>query len=458
MIRIETGDAYRAEKEYVFAVVFNEFLGLEYTVAFTGERGQLKILLPGEHEILFPEKLFNTASKDWLTKQSYPPLPLAYRPIDDIPNLNLEHSTVPKIYGSEGTTRFIPSDKKSELDLDIFGSIFFLLTLYEEYGRTEADEFGRFLYTESILYKENLLQRPVVNEYLEILWRCLQSKCLSLKRKEKKYEVKLSHDVDVPFSHTQSIYHFLRSSIADIIFRKSFSTFGHRFISRFSRQKRFSHDPNNNFDYLMNVSSSLGLTSDFNFIMTEGKGTADERYDIDSPFFKKLLSDVHQRGHHIGLHPSYFTFDNPEQLNAEFRKLKRMCNELGIQQSVWGGRQHYLRWKNPMTWRIWNQAGLHYDSSIGSEFFSGFRSGVCYPYSVFDLEKSQHLSLVEYPLVVMDIVAFKFGGFKNYRSQIVELSKICKRFNGTFTTLVHNNYVISPKQKKEYESLLKMVI
>lgn len=458
MIRIEATDAYRAEKEYVFSVVFKEFLGLEYSVAFTGGKGQLKILLPGEQEILFPEILFNTSPDAWLTKQSYPSLPLSYRPIDDIPDLTTEHKLVPKIYGSNETQRFDSSVQKSELDLDIFGSIFFLITLYEEYGRTEADVFGRFLYTESILYKENLLQRPVVNEYLEILWHCLKSKCPALKRKERKYAVKLSHDVDVPFSHAQSTYHFVRSSLADILFRKSPSTFGKRFTSRFSKKKRFTNDPNNNFDYLMDVSADMNLASDFNFIASAGKGTTDERYEIDSSFFKKLLSDIHQRGHHIGIHPGFFTFNNPEQLGSEFGKLKRMCDELGIKQNRWGGRQHYLLWKNPLTWRIWNQAGLQYDSSIGSEYFSGFRSGVCYPYTVFDLETSQHLSLVEYPLIVMDTAAFKLGGFKKYYPQIVNLSKVCKRYNGTFTMLFHNNYIISPKQKREYESLLKSVI
>ena len=78
--------------------------------------------------------------------------------------------------------------------------------------------------------------------------------------------------------------------------------------------------------------------------------------------------------------------------------------------------------------------------------------------SVFDLEKSQHLSLLEYPLVFMDIAAFKTGGIKKSRGQIVSLSKICKQYNGSFTMLFHNNYIISPGQKREYESLLKSVI
>lgn len=458
MIHIETSSTYREEKEYIFSVIFKEFLGLTYISSFTGEPGELTITLPNNQKITFPEELFSTDTTAWLTKKSYPKLPLRYRSLQDIPDCRLAHASVPVLYGGGGTSEFVGTDKKSKIDIDIFGSVFFLLTLFEEFNRTERDEFGRFLYTESILYKESLLQRPIVNEYIEILWLCLKSKCQTLERKERHYEVKLSHDVDVPLVHTQSTYQFIRSALADMLVRKSFSTFVKRVTSRFSKKVRFTHDPNNNFTYLLEFSSRLGIVSEFNFIVNEGKGTIDERYEIDTPFFKELLSTIHKCGHVIGLHPSYFTFDQPKQLNFEFSKLKRICAEQGIHQDTWGGRQHYLRWENPITWRIWSHSGLHYDSSIGSEYFMGFRSGTCYPYSVFDLENRQHLSLVEYPLIVMDIAAFKLGDFTKYCKPIVDLSKVCKTFNGTFTLLVHNNYMISEKQKVEYESLLNQIV
>lgn len=458
MIHIETSKSYCQEKTYIFHVVLKEFLGIDYTVSFVGEQGTLKITLPNKEEIFFPEILFNTPANHWLTIKCHPKLPLRNRPLKDIQSGILDFKTIPVLYGEESTIEFVSTEKKSNIDLDIFGSIFFLLTLLEEFGRPEEDEFGRFLYTESILYKEKLHHRPIANEYLEIFWCCIKAKCPSLERKTRFFQVKLSHDVDVPLAHTQSTYEFIRSSIADIVLRKSFSTFVKRVVSRLFISKRYIMDPNNNFDYLLNISTTLGLVSEFNFISAEGKGTIDERYEIDSPFFKSLLLTIYKRGHRIGFHPSYFTFDQPEQINFEFKKLKRICEEMGIKQSEWGGRQHYLRWKNPITWRIWNQNQLQFDSSIGSEYFMGFRSGVCYPYSVFDLENKQHLTLVEYPLVVMDIAAFKSGNFKDYHKTITHLSKVCKHYNGVLTVLIHNNYVITKKQKHEYESILKSVI
>jgi len=101
-------------------------------------------------------------------------------------------------------------------------------------------------------------------------------------------------------------------------------------------------------------------------------------------------------------HPNYKPYQSLQQTKLEFKKLLKICEEEGIKQDQWGGRQHYLRWKLPITWRNWADAGLNYDSTLSFADHAGFRCGICYEYPVYDLKQRKQLKLTERPLIVME--------------------------------------------------------
>ena len=79
---------------------------------------------------------------------------------------------LPIVYGrrlSNGSYLEI-SDSGIRLGVDVLGSAFFMLTRYEELVRSERDPRDRFPATMSLAYRERFLDRPIVNEYAEILW------------------------------------------------------------------------------------------------------------------------------------------------------------------------------------------------------------------------------------------------------------------------------------------------
>ena len=49
----------------------------------------------------------------------------------------------------------------------------FMLSRYEEVVKSDRDRFDRFPASASLAAQEGFLNRPIVNEYLEILWACL---------------------------------------------------------------------------------------------------------------------------------------------------------------------------------------------------------------------------------------------------------------------------------------------
>ena len=93
----------------------------------------------------------------------------------------------------------------------------------------------------------------------------------------------------------------------------------------------------------------------------------------------------------------------PEVVAARARRrCSTPASARGVEQAQWGGRQHYLRWENPETWRACEDAGLAHDSTLGFSAGSGFRTGACVDHPVFDLRARRALRLRERPLVVMD--------------------------------------------------------
>lgn len=462
MLEIVTSVNYDQEKKYIFDVIFGDFLGIDYSVRFEEkDMDRYLISMPDSAmNIILPDVFFNTPLPSWLKKDSLPVLPLRTIKSSKL-DPNSKEDSIPVIFGIDET------DDKQVVDssIDIFGSIFFCLSLYEEYIDPRFDRFDRFLYTESIAYKANYYHRPIVNEYLEIFWKLLQSKFPSLKRKERRYKLVLSHDIDWPLANNLPLMEFAKECYRDLRYKKSFYLFMRRsFAKMFSLLGwKYALDPYNNFSFLMNISEKNDVTSEFNFIVINGETNPKDQfnydcyYEFDSPFFKSVLKEIDRRGHIIGFHPSFYTLDNPQKLFNEFQKFKTVCADAGIIKEYWGGRQHYLRWQVPKSWQMWEDAGLSYDSSIGSEFLTGFRAGTCYSFKAYNIYERKALNLREHPLTVMDMTVFQDKRLQDSLQKILSLKEICKYYNGDFTILIHNNYVTTPKWKRFYARMIRLI-
>ena len=59
-------------------------------------------------------------------------------------------------------------DKPSALNFDIFSAVFYLLSRYEEHLNKPEDKHGNYSYSNSIVYKLNLPDTPVIEQWLEL--------------------------------------------------------------------------------------------------------------------------------------------------------------------------------------------------------------------------------------------------------------------------------------------------
>ncbi len=141
---------------------------------------------------------------------------------------------------------------------------------------------------------------------------------------------------------------------------------------RRSRDGIAPDDPGNSFDWIMDMSDRHGLTSAFYFICGRTDAARDALYEPEHPAIRGLIRHIHERGHEVGLHPSYGTFLDPAAIAGEASRLRAVCEQEGVQQAIWGGRMHFLRWRTPVTLKGWEMAGFDYDSSLGYADLPGF--------------------------------------------------------------------------------------
>ncbi len=346
------------------------------------------------------------------------------------------------------------------INYDILGLTYWMLTRQEEIGRIDLDNHGRFPATASHSYKHGYLKRPIVDEWLHILGQVIQRTWPQLKLKQHQFSMKVSHDVDSPSSYGFcNPKQLIRAIGVDIVKRRDFkSVFLAPWINLNTKHKLHPQDPYNTFDWIMDISEQHGLISAFYFICG-GNAPQDAYYQPEHPAIRALMRRIHERGHEIGLHPSYNAYQNPQAIVAEARRLKRICVEEGIQQERWGGRMHFLRWEQPTTLYGWEQAGMSYDSTLSYADLPGFRCGTCFEYPAFDPVKQEVLNLRIRPLIAMEcsIIADRYMGL-GYSQQALDtflkFKETCRKVNGQFTLLWHNSHFTSKQDKQLYQTII----
>jgi len=453
----------KEERNYAFEVIFGQFLGLSYECReIPGDVVRVQLAnAPEAGSLLWPDIFFQKYYNKQFTSALLPSKPLSlWNVVRDLPEAKVTNSVIPIIYGKplESGKWFEHKGNTIRLGLDITGSVFFMLTRFEEIVVPDRDKHGRFPAHASLAYQEGFLERPIVDEYVEILWACMQRLWPGLRRKERSYQVHLSHDVDHPLSAANKPWvKVLRGIGGDLLKRKNLRLAYRRFMAKYSNDPDI--DPFNTFDFIMDMSEQHGLKSSFYFKAASTNDQFDENYALDSPWIQGLLQRIHERGHEIGLHTSYEAYRDPLQIRSEFGTFLSVMEKLGIRQKKWGGRQHYLRFEVPTTWQAWEDVGLDYDATVGFADHVGFRCGTCHEYPVFNLKTRRILRLREHPLIAMDTTLLNYMSLRPEQviEKIERLSNICRRYGGTFSLLWHNTSLIQSWETQLYLEILRVI-
>lgn len=394
---IRTDPVARPEKEYIFHVLLTEILGIPFQVEYVPARNHT-FILPNGNEIHIP---------------------------DAFPRLS---PTIEWEYKLEVMPGFTPS-------FDLLAFCFFMLSRLEEYGSKEKDVHGRFPARASWALKNGFLHRPVVNECAEWLWNMLRLLGWKSERKQRHFRWALSCDVDHPRLWWNASDR-LKTLAGALLKRRNLKEF--RYWWKYPVEVG---DPFDVFDEWLSLFEAYGHKVQFNFLGERPK-SSNCWYPLDHPFVKKTMTLIAERGHTIGFHPGYEAFDNEHAFKKELQSLEK-CSPL----PVISGRQHYLRFTTPDTWKLWESCGLQEDSTLGFAENQGFRCGICHDYPVFDLESRKMLKLRELPLVLMDVTLAKYQKLTPEEGidTIRYFHQTVKQYGGVLTLLWHNSSWNTPE-------------
>jgi len=348
---------------------------------------------------------------------------------------------------------------------DLLKSTFYLLTGYQEYHSGIQDQYGRFPYKESLQYKLDIANKPVINYYFEWILQGIEQFCKINHIPFKRNSVfphaafMLSHDVDRvnAYHFFEVIYKFkqllgfAKSPYTPSTTLKITLNYLYHFLNPFSKTNPFW-----NFDFLRAIEKENNLSSVFFFLEKDGLHK-NSRYKFRKKKIRILIRDLIEDGCEVGLHGTIQSATNLQAMRKTLRNLQKVTPR-----KITGVRQHYLTFTIPKTMIIQEQAGLEYDTSLGFAEHEGFRNSFCHPFKLYDFENEKMIDVWEIPLIVMDGTLFYYKNM-HYEGMINSVDLLIgeiKKFKGIFTLLWHNSHFDElefPGITDFYKKLLKHI-
>ncbi len=306
---------------------------------------------------------------------------------------------------------------------DILSSIFFMLSRYEEYDDSK-DAHDRSMAKNSVAFQHDFLEVPVVDIWIQYLRNALEKFFNIRIAANDSYEFLPTFDIDqVYLMKAKSTWRRL-GTIA-----KSMLNFDFRYL-KISK----NNDPFDVYDWIINFHKKNNLQPIFFFLLGNY-----HRFNPNHHHKNSGLNDVIkkiQKLYRIGIHPSYFTMGNEGILIEEIKRLENIINE-----PVRISRQHFLRFKLPITYQYLIAQNIRMDYSMGYADAVGFRAGTCRPFYWYDIENECVTKLLLQPFVAMDVTLKNYMHLKPTEAilKMKELLNICKQYESPCAVLWHNS-------------------
>lgn len=345
---------------------------------------------------------------------------------------------------SGGTTGLFPVRATGALPFDAFSAAFYLVTRYEEYLPHKKDIHKRFEAAQSYLVKEELIEKPLVDQWAYLIRDLIAERFPEEKFRQRKFRFISTIDVDSAFAYKEKGLIRTAGAIA-----RSVSKFDFKDIRTRSRVlSGLEKDPYDSFEKQAEIQKKYGFQVIY-FILVADYGINNKNISHMSDRFRKLVKSL---GDHskIGIHPGYNSGMDLKLLRKEIERLESI-----VKREIHLSRQHFLRISFPLTYRNLIEAGIQNDYSMGYAARCGFRAGTCTPFRFYDLDFEAETQLVIHPFTYMEgtLVDYMKLRTKEAKKKIRELMAAVKEVNGTFISLWHNESLGGSGRWADWESL-----
>lgn len=350
------------------------------------------------------------------------------------------------VFEYEGNKCFYSVSKESSFPFDPFGASFYLISRYEEYLPHIKDEHDRFMASDSVAFKNNFIDTPLVNVWINLIVHKIESKYTGFKFPERKFSFTSTIDIDNAFAYRHK--GFLRMT-GGLLKSLKENTLKERVNVLRGKEK----DPFDTFDDQFELHKKYNISPIYFFLMGD-YDVNDKNIPVKNKTFQALIKSLADY-YTIGIHPSYASNKNSAILSKEISRLQKITHR-----NIKKSRQHFLKLNLPYTYRNLLDNDIQEDFTMGYAEISGFRASICSPYYFYDLDTETLTNLKIIPFTIMEATYQYYLKLAPEEAwlHINNLMSKVKKVNGTFVSVWHNESLsdkgIWKGWKKVYEQML----
>ena len=340
------------------------------------------------------------------------------------------------VSNSEKYPFFFKVNIDSAMPFDVFAASFYLISRYEEYLPHLKDEKGRFPFEESMAFKNNFLDKPIVD-----LWIVELIKILNNKFKDTINESKEKKNI-IPVLEVSDPYMFRHKSIFLSLFLALNSIWKLNFkniINQFYVLFRISKDPYLEYDFITDEFKKINIDILSFFSFTQ------HSFDIGAvsifnSSYKLLIKNISDKIP-LSLLVSGFAQKNIKVLKSEMNNLSNLTHRSSQKVRLDLGIISISE-----TYPILVQNEVIEDYSMGYVDKNGYRASTSVPFYYYDLMNEVQSPLKVYPVVINEFALRKlsvkdaFEVFREYFSNLpLKKSTFCFVFTSKIVSKIPEN-------------------
>jgi hypothetical protein len=418
---------HSARHNYIFSVIFNQLLGIDYRIVSIAEEAHIN---------------YSHTYMDTLTCVPYGLL--AQNNITKDAQADIEFSKW------EDTNCFYKTGDGA-LPFDLFAASFFLLSRYEEWLPYQTDAHLRFPAEASVLYQNQLLEEPLINQWAIALRNILIAAYPNLIFEPRKFSFLSTIDIDMAWKYKhKGITRHIFGITKDLLSGK-----WQDLMDRFQIVLGQKEDPFDNFEWQREFHLKNQVECAY-FVLLGDHATYDKNTRYSHPKLRQLVRKLSGFPNtSLGIHPSYASNFNTAKVAKEVARLDEMLSK-----KTTASRQHFLMHRMPVTYKALLDIGIKTDYTMGYSTHLGFRAGIAAPFYWFDLEKNEVTELLLVPFCAMDITPLHYYG-QSMDQAITTLCRLVdnvKSVDGQYASLWHNDSLSEQDRWRGWRKVYEEVV
>jgi len=409
----------------------------------------IKGLLRDEFEIISDPESFKTAEGPKINYSKEAELGGLYFEPHGLLNEKDIHAVELSFLEEEDPVAFFPVvDVNSAMKFDPFAASFYLVSRYEEYLPYVRDEYGRFQARESIAWKKDFLDKPVVNIWSKRIAELIQENWPDWSPGKKEYSFIPTIDINAAWKYKRKGFFRTAAALTNSLVNGEFR----QAMERIKVVSNRMPDPLDTYEEQLIIHKKYSLDTIY-FVLFAEYDNNDRNIPVNNRHFITLVKGLADY-FRIGIHTSYASLKVLEKLDQEFGRLSAVLNK-----DVNITRQHFHVLNMPLTYRNFVSRDVENDYSMGYAVIPGFRAGICDPFYFYDLDFEMETNMMVWPYCIVD-KAIELGYDLN-RSFKTIIDTV-KSLDGTLITLWNNESLNTDHSTKagldDYEAMIRMAL